>query len=214
MKSIIFISPPASGKGTISKILEENFNYKHLALGDCLREEVENGNEEVKSLIENGKLVSDKLIMSIIKKRISTLKDSPFIIDGCPRTLNQAQLLSKILEDEKVTNVTVIKLNLNVETAKERILGRLICKCGKSYNIYNTNFKPKVSGVCDKCGQSLNKRSDDTEEKIIIRFKEYENNIEPIVNFYKDQKIVSEIDANGDVDSILEVLKGLLNDKN
>lgn len=212
MKNIIFIAPPASGKGTFSKILQERLGYKHLAIGDCLRQEVENGNEELKSLIENGQLVSDEIIISIINSKISELKGTPFIIDGCPRTLNQTILLNEVFEKEKITDVAVIKLDIDIEIAKKRILGRRNCKCGKTYNVNNENLKPKIDEICDVCGSYLYQRSDDTEEKIVIRFSEYEKNIEPIVEFYKNKNILFEINADDSVENIFEYMKGIIND--
>lgn len=212
MKNIIFMSPPASGKGTLSKILEETFNYKHLATGDFLRQEVENGNQVIKDLIENGHLVSDEIIMSIIKEKISNLKGQSFILDGCPRTLNQAYMINDIFKNLSIDNVIVIKLNLDIETAKNRILGRRICKCGKSYNIYYEKLSPKRQEICDNCGSYLYQRSDDTEEKIIVRFNEYEKNLKPLVDFYKEKNMIYEIDANCEVEEVVERLKGIIND--
>lgn len=212
MKNIIFIAPPASGKGTFSKILEENFGYKHLALGDVLRSKVDSGDLALKELLDNGKLVSDEIIMSIIKEKINELKGNPFIIDGCPRTLIQAQLLQNIFEEEMVTDVAIIKFNIDVDTAKQRILGRLVCKCGKSYNINSETLKPKVEGICDICSNVLTKRTDDTEEKIINRFNEFENNIKPIKEFYESKKMLFEIDGTLDVDSVLSQIKDIIND--
>lgn len=212
MKNIIFIAAPASGKGTFSKLLEEKCGYAHLALGDVLREQVEKGNEEVKNLIENGRLVSDELIASIIKEKISTLKDKPFIIDGCPRTLNQAIMLNEVLKEESVTDVIIIKLNIDKETAVKRMLGRLVCKCGKSYNIYNEDAKPKIEGVCDICSSKLEKRKDDTEEKIIDRFTTYEENLKPIEDYYKKNDKFYEIDSRSKITDTFEVIRRLIND--
>ncbi len=212
MKNIIFIAPPASGKGTLSNLLKENFNYKHLSTGDILRDEVDSGNEEVKNLIENGQLVSDELIMSLINKKISNLVDTPFILDGCPRTLKQVHLLDEVIKNLDLKNIIVVKLNIDLDTAKKRILGRRNCKCGKTYNVYIDELKPRVEDVCDNCGASLYQRSDDTEEKIVVRFNEYEKNIKPIAEFYKNEGILHEMDATGELDKIFESLKEIIND--
>lgn len=210
MKNIIFIAPPASGKGTISQNLEENFGYVHLSTGDVLRGEVENGNQEIKNLIDNGHLVSDELIASIIEKKIGILKGKPFIIDGCPRTLNQAYMLSDVLEKSLVTDVIAIKLNLDMDIAMKRILGRRMCSCGKTYNIYYEEAAPKKSDICDSCGAFLYQRSDDTEEKVIIRFNEYKKNIDPIVKFYKEKNMLYEVDANRSINEVFDEFKGLI----
>lgn len=212
MKSIIFIAPPASGKGTLSKILEENYDYKHLSTGDCLREEIEKGNSELEEIMKTGKLLNDEIILSLVAEKISSLKGRPFILDGCPRTINQAEILTKLLKDAKVTDVIVVKLNITDNVAMERILGRVVCSCGKSYNIYNDEFKPETDGICDKCNQKLVKRTDDTEDKILIRINEYKKNIEPIVNFYNKKEILFEVDATGNIEDILKNVKGLIQD--
>ncbi|MFI3260694.1 MAG: nucleoside monophosphate kinase [bacterium] len=212
MKNIIFIAAPASGKGSISKLLEENNGYVHLATGDILRERVEAGDKFIKDLIDNGKFVSDEIITSIIKEKINTLKDTPFILDGVPRTLIQTKMLDKIFQEENINNVVVIKLNITLEVSKERISGRYICKCGRSYNLNTENLKPKVEGICDKCGSKLLQRNDDTEEKIEKRFNDYVNNLEPIVEFYKKQNMLYEIDGRDDINKIYELIKEIIND--
>lgn len=213
MKNIIFIAPPASGKGTISKTLAEEYGYKHLSTGECLRKRVENNDKEIKYLIENGKLVSDELISTIIGEEISILKGQPFILDGVPRTLIQAKMLDTMFEKNMVTDVIVIKLNINKETAIKRILGRIVCSsCGKSYNMFNEKLKPKNENICDLCNNLLSKRSDDTREKIETRFSEYEKNILPIVEYYKSKNMIIEFNAEGEIEDALNKVKELIND--
>ena len=211
MKNVIFISPPAAGKGTFSKYLEEKFNYNHLATGDVLRERIASGDRVIKELVDNGKLVSDEMIADIISDKIKSLKGSPFIIDGCPRTLIQAQMLQNMFEEEKVTDVAIIKLNIELEDAIKRILGRVVCSCGKSYNVYYDKLKPKTDGICDSCGGNLVKRNDDDEEKITKRFLSYNSNIHDIVQFYKDCGILYEIDATKTPDEIQKNIEDIIN---
>lgn len=212
MKNIIFIAAPASGKGALSKMLEDRCGYAHLALGDVLRQRVEAGDTVIKDLIENGKFVSDELIAEIIKEKINSLKGKPFIIDGCPRTLIQAQMLNDVFEKENINNIAVIKLDVELEVLKSRILGRVICKCGRSYNTINKELAPKVDGVCDVCKSILTKRSDDTEEKIVVRYNEYQKNVSPITEFYKTKDMLYEIDGGQIVETVFDFVKEIIND--
>lgn len=211
MKNVIFISPPAAGKGTFSKYLEQKFGYNHLATGDVLRERVEAGDLVVKELIDSGKLVSDETIADIIKDKIKTLKGNPFIIDGCPRTLVQAKMLNDMFKEEMITDVAIIKLDIDLNVAIDRILGRVICSCGRSYNLNYEALKPKKEGVCDFCSSVLKKRTDDNKEKITKRFIDYEVNVKDIVQFYKRCGILYEVNANQEPSKIEEVIKGIIN---
>ena len=120
MKNIIFIAPPAAGKGTQSNMLKEKFGYNHISTGDMLREAINSGSEigkEVKNIIDKGELVSDVLIIKLVKDKLTSLKGKPFILDGFPRTLNQAESLDKILTDDYI----VIYLDLDESEAIKRI---------------------------------------------------------------------------------------------
>ena len=146
MKNIIFIAPPAAGKGTQSTMLKENFDYNHLSTGDMLREVVSSGTEfglQVKNIIDRGELVSDELIINLINDKLAKIDGKPFILDGFPRTLNQAKSLDNMLDKD----YEVIYLDLSEEGAIERILGRLTCSCGKSYNLNVDNLKPFKSTI-------------------------------------------------------------------
>ena len=150
MKNIIFIAPPAAGKGTQSNILKEKYDYAHISTGDMLREAINSGSKlgmDVKNIIDKGELVSDEIIIKLVAEKLASLKGKPFILDGFPRTLNQAIALEKIIDDNYVT----IYLDLSEEEAISRITGRLTCSCGKSYNINIDSLKPKIVGKCDAC---------------------------------------------------------------
>lgn len=214
MKNIIFVAAPASGKALFSKMLEEKLGYKHLSIGDILREKVNDGDETIKNLINNGKLVSDEIISNILIEKIKVLKDKPFILDGCPRTLNQAKMLDRLLNEENITNIVVLKLDVTLETIKKRILGRYVCVCGRSYNINDEKFKPQIPGICDSCQKSLFKREDDTSEKVETRYNDFVKNISPIEEFYKEKNIFYSINVETDLDEVFEKMKEKLNDLN
>ena len=211
MKNIIFIAPPAAGKGTQSNMLKEKFGYNHISTGDMLREAINSGSEigaEVKNIIDKGELVSDDLIIKLVKDKLTSLKGKPFILDGFPRTLNQAKSLDEILTDDYI----VIYLDLAESEAINRITGRLTCNCGKSYNVNIDKLKPKVDGICDNCGSILIKRDDDNVESFKVRFKTFLDNTDSILKYYEDKEKLIKIDVNKDVQDIFKSILEVAND--
>lgn len=213
MKNIIFIAPPAAGKGTQSNLLKDKCDYVHISTGDMLREIVSSNTElgeVVKNIIDKGNLVSDDLIFELLKNKLSNIEGKPFILDGFPRTLNQALFLDNNL---KIENYIVIYLELSKADAVKRINGRLTCSCGKSYNLNDNNLKPKVTDICDVCGKKLVKRDDDNLEAFKIRFDVFLKNIKPLIDYYKDKNKLKVVNVNRDVNDIFrEILKVVADD--
>ena len=211
MKSVIFIAPPAAGKGTQSSRLED-LGYIHISTGDMLREEISRGSKlgmEIKEIIDKGKLVSDELVYELIKNKLDNIT-KPFILDGYPRTLTQAESLDNLLQELNLNNYEVIYLDLPFEEALKRALGRLTCSCGASYNIYYKNLAPKKDGICDKCGESLTKRCDDNEESFKVRFETFINNTKPIKEYYENKNKLHIIDALASNEEITDKIKEIL----
>lgn len=210
MINFVFIAPPAAGKGTQSKFLVDNYGYNHISTGDLLREEVAKGSDlgiQINEIISSGKLVDDELVLTLLKNKLSSVLEDgkPFIIDGFPRTPNQAEMLTNCFSDLNVDNYKVIYMDLDYEEAKKRVLGRLVCSgCGKSYNDMVDSLKPKQEGICDSCSSKLNKRSDDTEETFKDRFDTYINNAKPILDYYNDLNKLINIDASKDAEDIFK----------
>ena len=203
MKNIIFIAPPAAGKGTQSQMLKEKYGYVHISTGDLLRAEIASGSElgcEVKNIIDKGNLVSDELMIDIIKSKLTEIKGKPFILDGFPRTLNQAESLDGILDD----NYETIYLELSREDAVKRIEGRLTCSCGKSYNMNDEALKAKVAGICDICGKELVKRDDDNAQAFIVRYDNFLNNTKVLIDYYKNKNKLHIVDVNRNINDIFE----------
>ncbi len=203
MKNIIFIAPPAAGKGTQSKMLHEKYGYIHLSSGDLLRAYSNSNNKlglVVKNIIAKGELVSDDIMLEIINKELISIKGKPFILDGFPRTLKQAQALEELLSD----NYEVIYLKLSQADAIKRIEGRLTCSCGKTYNLNVTKLLPKQQGICDNCGKKLIKRNDDNIETFIIRYNNFINNTKVLIDYYKDKNKLHIIDVNRDIFDIFD----------
>lgn len=220
MMKVIFIAPPASGKGTISKYLVDNHGYTHLSTGDILRKIAKEDSElgkNIANLINNGKFISDEIMFKIIKNELVSLKDRPFILDGMPRNINQAEYLEKILKELNVNNYMVIHIDINENILEKRATGRRLCgNCGTSYNIFFEKFKPINENICDKCNSNLIKRKDDTAETFKLRYQTYLNSTAPIINFYRNKGILHTIDASKPNDELLKdvvaLLKGEKND--
>ena len=203
MKNVIFIAPPAAGKGTQSDMLKNTYGYIHISTGDLLRAEIATGSAlglEVKNIIDKGNLVSDELIVDIIKSKLTEIKGKPFILDGFPRTLNQAKALDSIIDD----NYVVIYLELSKEDAIKRIEGRLTCSCGKSYNLRVEALKPKQEGICDNCGKKLVKRNDDNIEAYAVRYDNFLNNANALIDYYKNKNKLNIVDVNRDINVIFK----------
>lgn len=202
---ILLLGAPGSGKGTLSTLLIDKYHLKHISTGNLFRSEVElNGPyaSKIKELMVNGQLITDDITNQLAANAIldTCNKGEGFILDGYPRTIPQAEFLSKISNIDKV-----FYLNIDSDLLVKRIIGRRICsKCGTNYNIF---FQPsKIDGVCDKCDSPLTQRKDDNEETLILRIKEYQDKTSPLIDFYKKQGKLVEIDANKTVDEVLKQL--------
>ncbi len=199
MKNIIFIAPPASGKGTQSELLEDNMNYIHLSTGDLLREEINKRSEigiSVKNIMQSGGLVSDEVVTNLLNKKILSIKDKPFILDGYPRTMIQAQEMDNLFDSNNMNDYVVIYLEVPYEESEERALSRLVCSCGKSYNLLDPKLRPEHGDKCDDCGKTLLRRSDDTKEKFKERFEAYLEKTAPVVEYYKQKGKLEMVDAS------------------
>ena len=159
MKNIIFVAAPAAGKGTQSDLLVKKYGYAHISTGDLLRNEVASGSEfgaELKKIMESGSLVSDEIVTELLKKRLECDDvNNGFILDGYPRNVSQAEALDNLLESLGKKIDVCISLDMDMETALKRALGRMSCpQCGTGYNKYFDAMKPKEEGICDNCGST------------------------------------------------------------
>lgn len=218
MKNIIFIAPPAAGKGTQSMLLKENYNYIHISTGDLLRDAIKSGSElgkMVGEIIAGGNLVSDSIMIELIKETLVTLpKNTPFILDGYPRTINQAKSLKDLLVELGINDILAIYLKLDMIEAMHRAIGRVTCSnCKKGYNIYFDTMKPLVEGICDICGSTLDHRTDDNEEAFKVRFQSYIDNSSPVVEFYKNLGILNEVEVNREPNEIYKDIVKLISEE-
>ena len=214
--NLLIIGAPGAGKGTMSSFLVNQCNLVHISTGDMLREAMKNKTPlglQVQECMDSGKLVPDEIIHGIITERLKKDDiDNGFLFDGYPRTLAQAIDLESILKELNKKIDAVLNLQLDDEVIIKRITGRRTCsKCGAIYNVYFS--APKTENICDVCGEKLTTRGDDNEESLKIRLNEFYKNTAPVVDYYKKQNIVYNIDAAKDVDGelkeIQKVLEGL-----
>ncbi len=184
--NLILLGAPGAGKGTQAEAISEALNIPQISTGNMLREAVKNGTEyglKAKAVMEAGGLVSDDIVIGILKDRIAQDDaKNGFILDGFPRTVPQAEALDKM----GVRIDKVVEIYVPDETIKERVSGRRVCEgCGASYHI---QYKPsKVEGVCDKCGAKTVIRKDDQPETVISRLETYHEQTEPIKAYYEQQ---------------------------
>ncbi len=217
MMNIIFIAPPAAGKGTQSSLLEKKYNYKHISTGDLLREEIKKKTEfgaEIEKIISKGELVSDEIITKLLKNELNNIKHQKFILDGYPRNIAQAETLTEIFKELNIDDYKAIYLDLDEDTAMKRALGRIVCSnCGASYNTYFKNLMPQENGICDKCHHKLIQRSDDNEETMRTRFRTYLELTNPLLDYYKAQEKLVDVDASLNSDQIFLEIEQVLKDE-
>ena len=211
-KELIFLGPPACGKGTQTNKLAQYFGFPHVDTGSLLRAEIQSGSENgkiAKSFIDKGMLVPVDLVGTIIKNRLSQDDcKNGYILDGYPRSLEQAQMLevinSEINKGEEV-DFRAVYFELDQSVLISRIVNRRSCSaCGE---IYNLKFKPtKVEGKCDICGGDLIQRKDDNEEIAKARFETYFHETAPLIDYYKNKNVLRTINADGSIDEVWERL--------
>ncbi len=219
MKNIIFIAPPAAGKGTYSKLLQDKYNIPHISTGDLLRDEVNKATslgKEISEDMKNGKLISDTIITNLLKNRLEQDDcNNGYILDGYPRNIHQAKIYEDMLKSLNKELGIVIYLEVDKELALKRALGRVVCPhCGASFNTKIDAFKPKKEGICDICHHQLEIRKDDTEETFLKRFDTYLENTSSLINYYEEKGVLRKIKSeNNDTNEImLNKIRGVIND--
>ncbi len=209
MKNIMFIAPPAAGKGTQAELVVAKYNIPHISTGDILREISKEDNEignYVAETLASGKLVKDEITYQLIEERLK--KDdcqNGFIIDGFPRNLDQAIKYDEILKKLGLTIGNVILIDISANTLEKRIVGRRICEnCGAIYNINDENNAPLIESTCDNCGGKLYQRTDDNLESFQTRYQMYKEKTEPIINYYKEKNVLKTVDGNDTVENVFK----------
>ena len=201
---LVLLGAPGAGKGTQCKNIVGRYNLLHLSSGDILRQERAEGTElgkKAQDYMDSGALVPDEIIIEMMVKAIEKAPAAGFVLDGFPRTVNQAVELDKALVASGQQIDAVLNLEIDDRVVTKRITGRRSCpKCGAVYHI--ENLKPKTEGICDKDGTDLVQRPDDTEQVLANRLENYHRQTEPLVDYYKKNCTVYDFDADRDPDDV------------
>jgi len=209
---IIFLGPPGSGKGTYSSRLKTKFNIPHISTGELFRENISKETEIgkiAKGHIDKGELVPDEIVIEMLKKRLNNDDTvNGYILDGFPRTIEQAIELDKIAKIEAVINLLI-----SDDILIEKMLARRTCeKCGEIYNVADIKREgiimppmlPKQEGICDKCGGKIIKRQDDNEDIIRNRFKIYREQTAPLIEYYSRRGVLVNVQITGPPEPMIE----------
>ncbi|MDY6942914.1 MAG: adenylate kinase [Pseudomonadota bacterium] len=202
---IVLLGAPGSGKGTQAKLLVEKYGIPQVSTGDLLRAAVAAGTplgQRAKAAMDAGELVTDEVVLGMIRERVGD-EDATngFILDGFPRNLVQAGALDNLLADLKQPVDKAVHIKVAFDELLKRLTGRRTCQsCGQMFNVYTS--PPKVEGVCDKCGGQLLQRDDDNEETIRRRLQVYEDQTQPLIEFYEDQGKLVTVPGLGEIDEV------------
>jgi len=210
--NIVIFGPPGAGKGTQSKFIVKKFNLFQLSTGELLRNEIINKTQlgiNISSTMNSGNLVSDKIVSDLIEIYISNNDfNDRLIFDGYPRNISQAENLNLLLKKYNRKIDLVLKLSVPIDIIKKRITGRSICSiCGKIYNEY-FNPAPINANCCSS--KYLQKRSDDTLDIAISRYENYEKNIKPVTDFYKETKLLKVVNGETSIMAITKEISDLI----
>jgi adenylate kinase len=212
--NLILLGPPGGGKGTQSKKLQNDFGYVQLSTGDMLRAAVASGSDiglKAKELMNAGKLVSDEIVLGLIAEQFDgPSSKNGFILDGFPRTLQQAKSLDILLESKKLSLDSVIEIRVPDALIIDRIDGRYSCdRCGTGY--HDRHHQPKIEGRCDIClGGDFIRRPDDNAATVKSRLDVYHEQTAPLLPFYQEKGLLSSIDGTNSIDSVYDKLKKIL----
>ncbi len=204
---LVFLGAPGAGKGTQATRVCEKYNIPHISTGDILRANIKAGTAlgvEAKSYIDKGLLVPDEVVIGLVKDRLAQSDcKKGFLLDGFPRTIEQAKSLDKFA---KIS--TAIDISVDGALVVERIAGRRMCKCGESYHIswYDKD-------VCAKCGEKLYQRDDDKEETVKSRLEVYNAQTAPLIEYYRDKGVLRQVDGAQEMTKVFDDIVRILDDK-
>ncbi|GGC45554.1 adenylate kinase [Haloferax sulfurifontis] len=205
-KRILLLGAPGAGKGTQSKRLAETYGVEHVTTGDALRanKDMETEYGTPRSFMEKGELVPDAVVNEIVEAALADADG--YVLDGYPRNLSQAEYLTEITDLDAVIYLKVAESEL-----VERLTGRRVCDdCGTNFHVkFN---QPEEEGVCDDCGGELVQRDDDTEETVRERLSVFEENTEPVIEHYRDEGVLVEVDGEQTPDEVFEDIRSVVDD--
>ncbi|MFT4451493.1 adenylate kinase [Parvimonas sp. G1425] len=207
---LILLGPPGAGKGTQASSIVAEYGITHISTGDIFRHNIKNETElgkKVKSYLDNGQLVPDELTIDLVWDRLSKEDcKNGFLLDGFPRTINQAKALQKGLEERGLKLDRVINIDVDKNILVKRLSGRRVCKnCGETYHVDN---KPsEKEGVCDKCSGEVIQRADDNEKTVLDRIEVYESQTFPLIDFYKNLGLILTVDGTLSIEDVFSQIK-------
>jgi adenylate kinase len=210
------MGPPGAGKGTQAEKLVELYQIPHLSTGDMFRKAQKEGTElglKAKSYMDQGQLVPDEVTVGIVKERLAEDDcKGGFLLDGFPRTVQQADALDGILVELDLALDRVVNIEVDKAFLVDRLTGRRVCRaCGATFHV--TNKAPKVEGVCDKCGGELYQRNDDKVETVSNRLDVYAAQTAPLIEYYQSKGIMSSIDGSKSMEDVLADIRTALGSK-
>lgn len=209
-KAFIFLGPPGCGKGTQTDLLSKELNLPHIDTGSLLRQNIKEGTEIgiiAKGYIDKGQLVPLNVVSTVIKNRLKNDDcKNGYILDGYPRSLEQAEALDEIIKELKMNiELSAVYFDIPTDVLVERLVNRRSCPvCGKIYNLKTS--APKVENKCDICNVDLIQRKDDTRETALLRFETYNKETYPLLDFYTKRGILKKINANQKIEDVWEEL--------
>ena len=206
---IILLGPPGAGKGTQAKTISDTLGILHIASGDLLRSHQDQGTElgnTARSYMQKGLLVPDDVIIGMIGERIlAPDAEAGYVLDGFPRTLEQARALEEALDKQSQHIDRVVNIRVSEEELIQRLGGRLICRhCQRPY--HEVNSPPSKEGTCDECQGELYQREDDASEAVTKRIQVYAEQTAPLIQYYRDKGSLTEVDGEGSIDGVGELL--------
>lgn len=210
---VIFLGPPGAGKGTQAGLVAKHFGIPKISTGDMLRESIALKTPlglQAGPLMEQGRLVPDPLLIGIVRERLERADcESGFVLDGFPRTLNQAEGFEHMRGGDKASELVVLNVEVPRSELLRRLSGRRWCpSCQATFHIHND--PPKVDGVCDRCQAGLIQREDDKETAVARRLQEYDERTSPLIGYYRDRTRFHTIDGHRAVDRVFSDLKCLV----
>lgn len=214
---LILLGPPGAGKGTQAVSISEKYKIPHISTGDIFRYNIKNQTDlgkKAKTYMDQGLLVPDEVVVEIVEDRLKEpdCKEG-FLLDGFPRTVNQAKSLEVVLDNMNTELDKVVNIEVDKDILIRRAVGRRICRnCGATYHIeFNP---PKKPGICDKCGGELYQRDDDNEKTVAKRIEVYLDETQPLIDFYQERNKLVTVDGNKEISAVFEEIVQALEGKN